>query len=120
MSMRYNGIRHRNFLMVLITALGFGMIGHSAPAKKEAAKALTAEDQAKGTAAEVEVTRKVREQLMSDRSLSTSAKNVQVITLGGIITLKGAVHTQAEKQRVAELALQAAGSHQINNELEVR
>jgi osmotically-inducible protein OsmY len=61
----------------------------------------------------------IREALMADVDLSTSAKNITVITTGGTITLRGTVNTDAEKRDIDEKALAAAGSNLVDDRLDV-
>lgn len=125
MSMRFNGIRH----IVVVTVLGFGFGAHSATEKADTAtgaetspvgKGVTAQDQAQGTSGDVEVTRKIREQLVKDKQLSTSAQNVQIVTLGNMVTVKGTVKSTAEKQKIADVVGKVAGNRQVDNQVEVR
>jgi hyperosmotically inducible periplasmic protein len=67
-------------------------------------------DQAKGSDQDVEMTRAVRKAIVADENLSTDAHNVKIVTLQGVVTLRGPVKSEAEKTRVAALAAQAAGS----------
>lgn len=73
-------------------------------------------DQSSGTKEDIEVTRRIREEL-GKSDLSSAAKNVEVITLNNKITLRGTVANLAEKQKVYDTALNAAGARTINNEL---
>lgn len=76
-------------------------------------------DQSSGTAQDVEVTRTIRESLSNSSALSTSAKNVEVVTLNNVITLRGAVASAAEKREVAKIAQGSAGTRSVNNEITV-
>lgn len=77
-------------------------------------------DQAKGSDADVEMTRNIRKAIVGDDGLSTNAHNVKIVTLGGVATLRGPVASAAEKARVGDLAAKAAGGpSKIKNELEV-
>ncbi len=67
-------------------------------------------DQAKGSDQDVEMTRNIRKAIVADDDLSTDAHNVKIVTLQGIVTLRGPVKSEAEKTRVATLAAQTAGS----------
>ena len=80
---------------------------------------LTPVDQMEGSKADVELTRKIREALNDNESLSTSAQNVKIITLKGITTLRGPVNTQAEKRTIEQVA-KAAGAKKVKNQLEVK
>jgi hyperosmotically inducible periplasmic protein len=68
---------------------------------------------------DVETTRKIRRALMEDKSLSTTARNVKVVTVGGTVVLRGAVKSEHEKAAIAEKALQIAGAGRVNDQLEI-
>ncbi|NKE71349.1 BON domain-containing protein [Candidatus Manganitrophus noduliformans] len=70
--------------------------------------------------ADVETTRKIRKKITEDDSLSTTAKNVKIITQEGKVTLRGPVNSPAEKEKIAEKAEQIAGAGKVENELEVK
>ena len=76
-------------------------------------------DQQKMNPADRELTQKIRKSVMADKSLSTYAKNVKIISQDGMVTLKGPVRTSMEKDSVAEKAITIAGKDKVNNELEV-
>ena len=69
---------------------------------------------------DTQITAAVRRAVVKDNSLSTTAKNVKIITANGTITLRGPVKNDAEKTKIAELAQSAAGSAKIDNQLEVK
>lgn len=77
----------------------------------------TAQSQ-KTTAADRKISAHVRRTIVKDKSLSTYAHNVKVITHNGMVTLKGPVRSEEEKQTVEKLARQAAGDN-VTNELTV-
>jgi len=83
-------------------------------------KTLTADDQARGSAVDVELTRKVRQELVNDKSLSTDARNVKIITLNGVVTLRGPVDSAAEKEKVDSLAKKVSGVKKVENQTEVK
>jgi osmotically-inducible protein OsmY len=80
---------------------------------------LTPADQAQGSKHDVEVTRRIRKALMADKSLSTNAKNIKIITLNGKTTLRGPVESTKEQSRVVKKATRVAGVRNVTNELEV-
>jgi hyperosmotically inducible periplasmic protein len=69
---------------------------------------------------DVKITATIRRAIVKDRSLSTTAKNVKIITADGTVTLRGPVKNEAEKTKIAELAQAAAGNAKIDNQLEVK
>jgi hyperosmotically inducible protein len=72
------------------------------------------------SSADLKITQAIRRALMKDRELSTTAKNVKVITANGQVTLRGPVKTAQEKARVDQIAKSAAGGAQIDDQLDVK
>jgi hyperosmotically inducible protein len=71
--------------------------------------------------ADVETTRRVRQALTGDAQLSTLAKNIKVIDTGnGKIVLRGPVNSDAERQKIDQLAKSVPGVTEIDNQLEVK
>ena len=70
--------------------------------------------------ADLKTTQAIRQALMKDGELSTTAKNIKVITANGHVTLRGPVKTAQEKAKIDQLAKSAAGGAKINNELDVK
>lgn len=83
-------------------------------------KTLTADDQARGSAQDVELTRKVRQEFVNDKSLSTDARNVKIITLNGIVTLRGPVESSAEKAKLNSLTKKVSGVKKVDNQTDVK
>jgi hyperosmotically inducible periplasmic protein len=71
------------------------------------------------SSADLKITQAIRQALMKDGELSTSAKNIKVITENGQVTLRGPVKTAQEKARVDQLAKSAAGGAPIVDQLDV-
>lgn len=69
--------------------------------------------------ADLDLTKRIRQALTEDSSLSTNAKNVKVITIARVVTLRGPVKTQAEKDAVLAKARAQAGDAKVVDELEV-
>lgn len=76
-------------------------------------------DQQKMNPTDRELSQKIRKSVMADKSLSTYAKNVKIISQDGMVTLRGPVRTSMEKDSVAEKAMMIAGKDKVMNELEV-
>jgi hyperosmotically inducible protein len=72
------------------------------------------------SSADLKITQAIRRALMKDRELSTTAKNIKVITANGEVTLRGPVKTAQEKARVDQIAKSAAGGAQIDDQLDVK
>ena len=89
---------------------------HNAP--DVAGNDLTPLDQSHA-AADVEITRSIRKTLVDDDSLGTNAQNVKVITVDGVVTLRGPVANADEQARVVAIAKEAAGPDRVLSELQV-
>ena len=83
-------------------------------------RTVTPEDQARGMEADVEVTRKIRETLTADTNLSMNAKNIKIITLKGVVTLRGPVNSKEEIAKIENVAQQVAGpQRRVHSELKI-
>ena len=70
--------------------------------------------------ADLKTTAAIRRALMKDSGLSMTAKNIKIITAGGLVTLRGPVKTAEEKTKIDQLATSAAPGAKIDNQLEVK
>jgi hyperosmotically inducible periplasmic protein len=82
-------------------------------------QAQTADNQANAKSDRL-TTQKIRKAIMADKSLSTYAHNVKIITTDGTVTLKGPVQSEDEKQKVASEAASVVSPNKITNELTVK
>jgi hyperosmotically inducible protein len=80
---------------------------------------LTPEDQPQDKD-DIKITADVRKAITSEDSLSVNAHNVKIITRGGTVTLRGPVDSEAEKNRLQDIAQKTPGVSQVDNQLEVR
>ena len=76
-------------------------------------------DQQSNARSDVDVTRRIRRAIVADKSLSTAAHNVKVITRAGKVTLKGPVRSAAEKQKVEAKAAEVAGAANVTSQVSV-
>lgn len=81
-------------------------------------KTLTPTDQG-GSAADRELTARIRKAIVDDDALSTNAQNVKIVTVDGVVTLRGPVKSADEKAMVASKAQAAKGVKRVDNQLEV-
>ena len=86
--------------------------------RDRAASQVTA-DQQKNNRSDVAITRDIRRALVNDKSLSTYAHNIKVITQHGDVTLKGPVRTEDEKKVIEAKATDVAGAGHVNNQISV-
>ena len=76
-------------------------------------------DQQKMNTSDRDLTRKIRQSIMADKSLSTYAHNIKIISQNGSVTLKGPVRSEDEKSSLEAKAVAIAGSGKVTNELSV-
>jgi hyperosmotically inducible protein len=79
----------------------------------------TADDQSNGQSDRL-TTAKIRKAITADKTLSTYAHNVKIITLNGAVTLKGPVKSDEEKQKVASMAANVVSADKVTDELTVK
>lgn len=81
----------------------------------------TTADQQSETTSDRMLTKKIRQALVADKSLSMYGHNIKIIVQNGSVTLKGPVHSEDEKQAVASKAAEIAGSpDKVSNQLSVK
>jgi hyperosmotically inducible protein len=77
-------------------------------------------DQQKMNAADQDLTQRIRQSIMSDKSLSTYAHNIKIVSQNGAVTLKGPVKSDDEKKIVMAKAIAVAGSaNKVTDEVSV-
>lgn len=77
-------------------------------------------DQQKENTSDRDISRQIRQSIVKDKSLSTYAHNVKIVSQNGAVTLKGPVRSEDEKDAIAAKAAAVVGKEQVNNQLEVK
>lgn len=72
------------------------------------------------TKEDIEMTRNIRKALMDKNELSTTAKNIKIITADGKVTLRGPVNSTEEQQSIVAIAQGVPGVTSVDNQLEVK
>jgi hyperosmotically inducible protein len=67
-------------------------------------------DQQKMNAGDRDITTRIRKTIMADKSLSTYAHNVKIISQDGTVTLKGPVRSDDEVQSIVSKATEVTGT----------
>jgi len=76
-------------------------------------------DQQKMNSSDQEITRKIRQAIHDDDSLSMYAHNIKIITQDGKVTLRGPVKSMEEKNAVEAKAAAVVGQDNVANEITV-
>jgi hyperosmotically inducible periplasmic protein len=123
--------QHRGRCVVVASAVAIALLVPVSPAgaqtppdntkvnTRDRAKGAATADQQKENPNDREITQKIRRALMDDKTLSTYAHNVKVITQDGHVTLKGPVRTEAEKSTVQAKATEVAGAGRVTNQISI-
>jgi len=67
---------------------------------------------------DVGITQRIRQAVVDDSTLTMGEKNVKIITVGGVVTLRGPVDSDASKAKIATIAQNTSGVKQVDNQLE--
>jgi len=85
----------------------------------DANKGAATADQQKMNAADRNISKEIRSSIMKDKSLSTYAHNIKIVTQDGKVTLKGPVRSEDERATIESKAVAIAGANNVTNQLEV-
>ena len=77
-------------------------------------------DQQRENSSDRDITQQIRQSIMKDKSLSTDAHNVKIITQNGQVTLKGPVRSEDEKKAIEAKAAEVAGENKVTSELNIK
>ncbi len=109
-------------VFALVPILGLALIAgpqaDNTKANQHADHSTTAEDQSNAKN-DVELTKKIRREITKNSDLSVYAHNIKIVAKKGVVTLKGPVRSEAEKQQVLSVAQQVAGSAKVINDIQV-
>lgn len=65
------------------------------------------------------ITQRIREGVVKDETFSMMAKNIKIIAVNGVVTLRGPVKDEQEKKEIGAMAQIVANVTQVDNLLEV-
>jgi osmotically-inducible protein OsmY len=118
------------FALILGTSLSAGALhaqdaktkpDNSAVNKRDQNPGEATADQQKMNAADRGITAKIRKSVIADKSLSTYAHNVKIISQDGTVTLKGPVRSDDEVKSIVAKATEVTGSgDKVINQLSVQ
>jgi hyperosmotically inducible protein len=77
-------------------------------------------DKAKSNGSDTQLMAHIRREVVKDKSLSTYAHNVKIVSRQGKVTLRGPVHTDEEKQTIEQIAKKYAGDGNVTDEISVK
>jgi hyperosmotically inducible protein len=120
------GLKFARFYSVAVLFLSLGLAVSARPqqncapddSKTNRQNTPTA-DQQKMNPTDRELTRKIRHAIVADKSLSTYAHNIKIITQDGKVTLKGPVRSDDEKTNIVGKATEIAGAGNVTDQVEI-
>lgn len=65
------------------------------------------------------ITKTIRQAIVSDDALSTNAKNIKIITVNRVVTLRGPVGSAQEKEAIIRKVQDVQGIQNVDNQLEI-
>lgn len=72
-----------------------------------------------GSEADRRITADIRQAVLAEKGLSVNAQNCKIITVNGVVTLRGPVTTAEERELIASKARAITGVVSVINELEI-
>ena len=114
-------------VMTLASTLAGAQDATSAPAadntkvnERDRSTAEATADQQKENRSDRDITRDIRRSITQDKSLSSYAHNVKIISQNGMVTLKGPVRSEDEKMAIEARAAAVVGKDKVTSQLEVK
>jgi len=109
----------------LATATGYGQEptppDNTKVNKRDRSAGEVTADQQKMNASDQELTQKIRQSIVADKSLSTYAHNVKIISRDGAVTLKGPVRSEEERKTIMAKAVAVAGNpEKVTDQMSVK
>lgn len=77
-------------------------------------------DQQKLDRSDCDIAKQIRQSVVKDKSLSTYAHNVKIISQNGVVTLRGPVRSEDEKRAIEADAAAVVGQDKVTSEIEVQ
>jgi osmotically-inducible protein OsmY len=129
---RTPGFRNILFISVLVLGCGALMLGQDSSGQNAPASDNTkmnqrdrnpnepTADQQQNSRSDRDITQQIRQAIISDKTFSTYAHNIKVITQNGQVTLKGPVRSEEEKSAIEAKAAAIAGDGKVSSQLTVK
>jgi hyperosmotically inducible periplasmic protein len=87
--------------------------------KRDRAASEVTADQQTNSERDLNITQRIRQNIMKEKNFSINAQNVKVIAVDGKVTLKGPVNSASEQDRILKHARAIAGTSNVTNEMSI-
>lgn len=104
---------------ISVAALGQTKQDNSKVNKRDKMVSEKTADQQKGNARDIQLTTRIRREILKEKNLSTYARNIKIITINGKVTLKGPVRSTTDENTILMHARAAAGTPNVVNEIAI-
>lgn len=104
---------------ISLAALGQTKQDNSKVNKRDKMVSEKTADQQKGNARDIQLTTRIRREILKEKNLSTYARNIKIITINGKVTLKGPVRSATDENTILIHARAAAGTPNVVNEIAI-
>jgi osmotically-inducible protein OsmY len=111
-------VKHWFKLSIITAALAIAPISTVAAQTADRDTRPTADNQ-KNDKPDIKITADIRKSIIDDKTLSTNAHNVKIITRGGAVTVRGRVNSDDERKSVISKAEEVAGHGNVTDELKL-
>lgn len=117
-------LKHSWVPVLMVSALGLVAQISAAQSAPEALSnkvmsPAAAADAPKEDSSDSGLTKRIRERVIADKSLSADARNVKIIALHGTVTLNGLARTEQERNAIEAKAISVAGIDRVVDEIEI-
>ena len=65
------------------------------------------------------ITQQIRQQVYNEDDISRDAKSVKIVTVDGVVTLRGPVQNEAERAEIHNVAQRIDGVKRVDDQLEI-
>jgi len=105
--------------ILTLCASGIMLMAQSPTPQQKTPRSTEPSTQTGSQTSDSQMAAKVRQALMDDQSVGTTAHNVRVTSHNGTVTLKGKVNSEQEKDAIMTKAKEVAGDSNIKDEITV-
>jgi osmotically-inducible protein OsmY len=107
-------MRPRRFTRAVIAG---GLLSLAIPAADSVAAPQAAQAQPSQATPDSDLVAKIRQAIADDQAIAQYAQTLKIVSSSGLVTLKGAVKTEADKKAIGAKADQIAGEKNVMNNL---
>jgi hyperosmotically inducible periplasmic protein len=109
---------HVTAVLTMATAMAQAPDNSKVNKRDDVKDAVTAGTQS-NSKADLDLTRNIRREVTQNKTMSTYARNIKIISRDGAVTLRGPVKSDDEKLAIETIAKKIAGDSKVDSQLEI-